>query len=373
MRRSGAIRVLFSSHTSEWVGPTNSLFTLVTNLDRCRFMSTVLFPEEGVAPERFRSVGIPVIILGKHFTASCIPDFQHIIRKLKVDIVYGNNFSGAIRNICIATKIERRPFIWSVREILDQRKTRIRNSVFLRLADRIVVPSSACAASVRPFIRNAQKLRVIHNGVDLERFFVDQSLKKIAREKLRRELRLPAEALILLNLGRITTIKGQDLLLDIAAKVVQQIPQAYFLVVGDVQDKIFGDWLTSAIKERSLGSRVILGNFTKDIVPLLRGIDLLVHTSRSETFGRVLIEAMAMEVPVVAFAVGATPEIIRDKETGYLVRAFDLQEFAEKVDILLKDDIQREAMGVMGRKDILNRFSASLIATEVGQLLEELV
>jgi len=88
----------------------------------------------------------------------------------------------------------------------------------------------------------------------------------------------------------------------------------------------------------------------------------------AEPFGRVLVEAMAMEVPVVAFARGAVPEIVLDGRTGLLVERGGEEALARAVIGLIKDPERRKMMGMEGRKRVESLFSAELMVEKIMQI-----
>jgi len=102
----------------------------------------------------------------------------------------------------------------------------------------------------------------------------------------------------------------------------------------------------------------VIGAVPHDQMPeLYRSVDALVLPSKSETFGMVLIEAMASQVPVVAFAVGGIPEVVIDGETGLLVRERSAETLAGALASMLRHPERLETMGAAGRKHVLARFS----------------
>ncbi len=110
------------------------------------------------------------------------------------------------------------------------------------------------------------------------------------------------------------------------------------------------------VTELQLDSKVIFTGFSKDIPRMMSAIDILTFPSHKESFGNILLEAMAMRLPVVASNSGAVPEIVIEGETGFLVPPKDANPLSEKIMILLQDQSLRENFGLAGRKRVEKYF-----------------
>jgi glycosyltransferase involved in cell wall biosynthesis len=180
------------------------------------------------------------------------------------------------------------------------------------LADLVIAPSEDVRQTLTRVHRlSTDKVTVIRHGVDARRAQPHHGV----RERFRAEHGLGDE-LVLAAVSRHFWIKNLDSLVSAFAMVAQEEPRARLVIVGD------GD--TSRVSRRvtnlGLGDRVLLLGSTPDIADVYGGADLLVHPSRAESFGLVVVEAMVAGLPVVATPVGIAPEAIRDGKTGFLVR-----------------------------------------------------
>ncbi len=115
-----------------------------------------------------------------------------------------------------------------------------------------------------------------------------------------------------------------------------------------------------------------LTGFRENVIDYVRRLDVLVHLAHDEPFGRVLIEAMALEKPVVAIRGGGAPEIINDGRTGFLVDRGDLPGFAARLVTLLKDQRLRTRFGKNGRRDVLERFSVREHVKKIEEIIDTL-
>jgi glycosyltransferase involved in cell wall biosynthesis len=197
----------------------------------------------------------------------------------------------------------------------------------------------------------AEKCVVVYNGVELAEFNPRQS-----NGYLHAELALPPQARLCAIIGQLGLRKGTDVALTAARQVVERFPDAHWLVVGErtsnkTESRDFEALLHSLAGEPPLAGHVHFLGCRTDVPQLLAECDLLVHAARQEPLGRVLLEAAAMGIAVVATDVGGTREIFpSESEAAVLVPADNGGELAEAVAGLLLDTHRREALGVAARQ-----------------------
>ena len=175
----------------------------------------------------------------------------------------------------------------------------------------------------------AERVRPIPRGVDLSKFEWTEPRREVSRGEWR-----------ILSLGRITPIKGHRELLRAFGIVSKSFPRAKLLIVGAARGRYEGYLreLKSIAQKMGIEDQVEFSGHESDVPALLKKTDLLVLSSTGqEAFGRVLIEAGAIGVPVVATRVGGVPEVILDRKTGLLVPPGDPMALATAIMSLLKD------------------------------------
>ncbi len=151
------------------------------------------------------------------------------------------------------------------------------------------------------------------------------------------------------TVGMVACLKPQKAPLDfvrVAAETLRSAPGARFVLVGDGELRGAVEGL---IKETGIGESVTLLGWRRDIPDLLRGFDILLHTSRWEGLPRVFPEAMATGLPVVATRVDGAPEAIEEGVTGLLSEPGEIEAMARSVAALIRDPERRRAMGRAGR------------------------
>ena len=162
-----------------------------------------------------------------------------------------------------------------------------------------------------------------------------------------------------------------------AALIASEVPAARFAVIGG---QIFGQGcghfeseLRALTDRLGIAGKVLFVGHQDQMAEIYGCLDLVLHTSEREPFGRVLIEAMAAARPVVAFASGAAPEIVEDGETGFLVRFGAVEDMAKRAVTLLSEPARAVQMGLRGRQSAEQRFDVRKKTREVCEVYVELM
>jgi glycosyltransferase involved in cell wall biosynthesis len=162
------------------------------------------------------------------------------------------------------------------------------------------------------------------------------------RGEARARLGLDPDAFIVVGLGRLVPIKGFDLLARALPAVVAQIPSARGLLVGDGAERAH---LGAIAASMGVAERLQMTGETTDVASYLAAADVVAVPSRNEGMGRVIVEAMALGLPVVATAVGGIPDVVTDGECGRLVEPEDVDALAAALVELGRDPALRRKLG----------------------------
>lgn len=214
--------------------------------------------------------------------------------------------------------------------------------ISLKQASKVICVSNYLKNEIQPFVQDNSKVSVFPNGLGAAEKFMD------AEQAMH-------DSPTLLWIGRFSEEKNVPLLLDIIKLILKKFPSAKLYLVGSGPQEEF---LKKEVVKRSLDSHVI---FTGKISPqrtytYYAQSDVFVLPSHREGFGVVLIEAMATGVPVVASNVGAIPEIIDNKQTGFLAESNNAKDFAEKILLLLENEDLRKSFGNRGKVKVKNNY-----------------
>jgi glycosyltransferase involved in cell wall biosynthesis len=235
----------------------------------------------------------------------------------------------------------------------------------LRWMDKVVCVSEGQAHEVCQAGVRRHKIAVIRNAVQPKRF---ENPDPGYREQMLRMFPTPPQRIVGAA-GRLSPEKGFGILVDAAAEVVKVEPALGFVLFGDGPLR---ESLARQIAACGLEGRFILAGFRSDLDRFLPHLDLMVLPSFSEGLPNVVLEALAAGVPVVATAVGGTPEVIDDGVTGCLVPPGNPEVLAHRVlDILSKG--RQCTMGSCGRDRVREHFSFKSQALSYQQLLDDLV
>ena len=198
------------------------------------------------------------------------------------------------------------------------------------------------------------KIRIIPNGVDVERF------KPTDATASKRQFDLGEEPTVLF-VGSLVPRKGLPYLVEAAKKVVKQQADTKFVIVGDGPlRKQLDESLNNA---GLLDNFVFLGNLRENqLSAVYSAADVFVLPSIQEGQGIVLLEAQACGKPVVAFGEGGVYEAVRDKESGFLVDLGNSEGLADELLRLLGDEGLRQKMGATGRRFVTENFTWDLCA-----------
>ncbi len=213
----------------------------------------------------------------------------------------------------------------------------------------------------------SEKVRVILLGTDIQRF----NPEKYDQCEERKVFALPQDKKIIGTIGRLDPGKGQEVLLRAVPDVVKLHPDAFFVIAGDetAGEPGYKKQLIELCRTLAIEQYVSFLSFTKDVPQLLASFDIFALPSFCETFGIVVIEAMAMRKAVVATNAGGVPEIITDGKTGLLVEPRDSNAFARAIHRLLDDETLRSTLANSACEEAVQRFD---FACCVDQLLVSL-
>ncbi len=218
----------------------------------------------------------------------------------------------------------------------------------LRFADHIVAVAGGQRDKLRRLGIPGRKITVVHNAI------LPESFDAIEPIDLKARFGFPPDSLIGIAGGRFSTEKGQGYLVDAAAAVIQRNPQVRFVLFGDGPDF---EAIRSRIAKLGLSEQIVCPGFEKNLAGCLKSADLLVNPSLSEGLPNIVLEAMAMYVPVVATAVGGVPELVTNNESGLLVRATDVSGLTEAIMRLVDDASLRQSMAQEAYRVVTESFS----------------
>ena len=210
----------------------------------------------------------------------------------------------------------------------------------------------------------ADRIFVVHEGVDVDR------IQRLPGGNVHAAFYLPTHAPVVGNVGALTSQKGQHALIEAAALVVREVPDARFVILGEGELR---ETLEQQIHRKHLERHVMLGGFRTDAVAMMKDFDVFALSSTHEGLCTSLIDAMAASKPAVATSVGGVPEVVVDGDTGFLVPPGDHVAMADKLIVLLRDPDLRSRMGAAALARARACFTVERMVQETAAVYARLV
>ena len=292
-----------------------------------------------------------------------------IIKKLGISIVHTvSNKRSAIFGI-LAARLANIPVIWTVRNLQWEGFI---DAFLVKNSTRLIAVSDAIFSLFNRNPDYCDKFVKIYNAVDLADFNPELN----SQRPLRNKWGLETQDFVVAMVGRLSPEKGHGEFIKAASRISEQNSKLKFLIIGE--QKFYGNdhyyrSLAQQSQQKGLEGTLKFIDFENDIAAVMASIDVLVLFSKYESFGRVLIEAMAMEKPVITSDAGGPAEIIEDKKSGILIRSRDASLLAESIYYLYHNPGIAQKMGIEGRKRIIKYFAVDKYVDSHEKLYQEIL
>jgi glycosyltransferase involved in cell wall biosynthesis len=383
------VKVLYVNHTSEISGGERSLLDLLGGLPD-GVSATVACPD-GPLSNAVRKLGVPVarvpgaegsLKLHPWHTTRGVIDIgrsgwavRRLATTLEADLVHANSIRAGLAAV-LAASVGGPPAIVHVHDCLPP--GRLSSIALKEIGNRaaVVIPNSHHTAASVARVHSVGAVRVVHGPVDLERF----DPAKIDLSEARGRLGLEPSTFALAVVAQITPWKGQDDAIRILELLEPSEPDVRLLLVGSPKfvsgaarydNATYARALERLTENLGLRDDVMFLGERDDIPEILRAVDLLLVPSWEEPFGLAIVEAMAMEVPVVATNVGGPTEIVRDGEDGLLLPPRAPETWAAAIENLIRRPQLRADMARKARERVAERFSVEAHVMGVLAVYEE--
>ena len=236
------------------------------------------------------------------------------------------------------------------------------------LADRFV--SNSRAGFTTRFKKMRKNFRVIHNGIDLNMFEVDETEVRAVRSRYR----LKDFDYIISMIASLTNKKDHDTLLEAFTLVLDSKPNSLLLVVGDGPER---ERLEKKTIDLSIEENVVFTGYLHNIFAILANTHISVLMTNPvkhlEGVPNCILESMAMGVPVIASCGGGTNEVIENDVNGILTEPQNVRELATCIKRILDDDIIRKRFGEAGRECVTKKFGYERYINKYVTLYNELI
>ncbi len=245
--------------------------------------------------------------------------------------------------------------------------TRIMNLWTLNLLTCIVSVSQDVEQSIRIHKSGLRsRLLTILNGVNVSHFIPGQ----FNGSSIRKSLSIPIDAPVVGTIAVFRFQKRLDLWIELACQILNTVPNAHFIIVGDGPLK---QNLIHKIEELKIEKRIHLAGMHTDIRPFLAAFDVYMMTSVFEGLPIALLEAMASGCSVVSTKAGGIAEVIRHDVDGLLCEVDEPEKIVQYVVDIIQDSHKRENLGIQARKRIVEAFSMEIMVSKLERLYEEVI
>jgi glycosyltransferase involved in cell wall biosynthesis len=323
------------------------------------YEAVYLVPEKSHLVPELEALGVACTLLDSRVPGGWLVELRSRLRDRPVDVVHVHSpaLAAGIRPM-VRTLGSRRPAMMYTEHNRWPRHhpvTRLANRLTYGLDDDHVAVSDEVRETIDG--RHRGSVDVVVHGIDLEGARAQAS----AGQEVRDELGIGPDEVVIGTVANLRVQKGYDVLLRAARQVVDQVPEARFVAVGQgpLADQVDG-WH----REQELGDRFLLLGYRPDAVRMMSGFDVFVLASTHEGLPVALMEAMALGLPLVATSVGGIPQAVTDGVEGILVPSGDPTALAAAMVELARDPERRRARG-RAAGDRAQAFSAARATAEL--------
>ena len=352
-------------------GVQQGVLNLFRGLDPRRFRPIACALEnDGAVGNEIAAAGFEVVVLGhrrKGWGIGIVRDLAQLIRRRDITIVHGSSYHPSLF-ARVAGLLARAPILVSHEHTVFPRR-RPKRCLYSHLLGRVTDAHIAVSRAVRDQVVSWYRLdparvRVIHNGVDAERFRPAPT-----QADAKRRLGLAPDALTLVTTSRLDPENGHRVLFDAVAPL-WRTRGLQLVVVGTGR----GEAEVKAAAEASgVSAAVKFTGLRRDIPEILAAADLYVAPMLQTGFSNALIEAMATACPVVATDTAGNLETVTHERDALVVPQGDVEALRQAVARLLDDAALRQRLGAAARETVLGRFTVGRYVAGIQGLYEELL
>jgi len=352
-------------------GGTEGLVVEICRRVAAEFAVTVCcLDDEGPWADRVRALGIDVVALNR--APGFRPEIGRRIAQLAdergVDVLHCHQYSPFVYGWLAARWQRRLKIVYTEHGRLSDAPPSWKRRAVNPILSRFDGSAIAVSHDLRDYMIESwfarERVGVIHNGID-----PGLPPTPADRARARHALGVDEGRLVVATVARLDPVKDLLSLLDGFAIVRRYVPDARLVIVGDGPER---EALERRAAQPDLAGAVCMTGFRSDVRVLLPGADVYVSSSISEGVSITILEAMAAGVPVVATAVGGTPEVLALETGGRLVPVRSPQRLARAVIALAEDPGRRAAIGAEGRRRVETAFTLDRMVGEYARLYREL-
>ena len=346
------IKSLHIDTARSWRGGQNQVLMTVTGLEELGQPAVLVAHQDGElrrrAHEGLRFVGFTP---RSEFDVHAAWQLAKVFGDVQPDVIHAHDPMGvalAAMALSMKTDLKTKPLLVASRRVDFHLKRHTFSKWKYRQVDVFIAASRLIESMLIGDGIPAAKIVTVHDGVNVG------YIEKQPAVDAHASFGLPHGAPIVGNVAALAAHKGQKHLIAAAARIVRELPDARFVIVGEGELR---EMLERQIRELGLERHVRLAGFRTDAIGLTKSFDVFAMSSVTEGLGSAMLDAMACGTPVVATRAGGIPEAIIDNESGLLVPPQDDEALAKGILRLLRDPALRRRLGAGGSTRVATEFS----------------
>ncbi|MCS6104936.1 glycosyltransferase family 1 protein [Clostridium botulinum] len=297
-----------------------------------------------------------------------------LIKKYNPDLIYVHSSKagalGRIANSIIKKPIIYNPHGWAFNMNVSNKKKFIYKTVEKVLAKKcdkiIAISDQEKRSAIEKNICNEEKIEVIFNGIDIEEY----KNNIVDKHDIIKRLNIPSDSIVIGMVGRISKQKAPDIFIKAAAKIKQKIPNAFFVIVGDGDER---KEIEKLLLELGLGDSALITGWVKNTYKYIQAFDIAMLLSRWEGFGLAIAEYMVCGVPVIATNVDAIPNLVTNNENGLLVEKDNIEQVVNSTLKLLKDKTFQNKLIENSKIKVKEKFDVKRVAVEHQRVIDTFI
>jgi glycosyltransferase involved in cell wall biosynthesis len=358
-------------------GPEKTILMGAARSDPRRFRVTVCYirdrRDEVFSLDSFAAgLGVDYVEVDERhsFDRSIWPAVRQLVRDRHIDIVHGHDYKTNLLTFLLARAEHIVPLAtahgWTGQSSRERRIYYPAERWLLARFPRVIAVSSEIAARLVAAGAAPERITTVLNGIDTETFRRDSRRAGLARGSFN----LPSSTAIVGSVGRLERQKRFDILIDAVAQLRQQQRDVALVIVGDGS---LSSTLHAHARACGVDDVCVFAGHRTDVVDVLHAFDVFVQSSEYEGTPNCVLEAMAVETPVVATTVGGTAELMADRVDGLLVPPHNPEALATAIGAVLDDREAAARRAMAARQRIEREFSFDTRMRKVEQIYEALI
>ena len=353
------MKILHINTEKTWRGGEQQTFYLLKGLKQAKICSHLICQPDSPMAKRSAAAGYKIFTVPMHGEADlpAILKIRKLIKKNRYNIIHSHTSHahtlaffaslGIDNKLLVSRRVDFSIFRHSFLK-LSGIKYRFMADYYVAISHKIK------EVLVSDGIDN-NRIFVAHSGIDMDRF------NKIDSAHLKSEFNIMKNEKIVINVAHLAEHKGQKYLIKAIPAVLDKIPDVRFFIIGG--GKLINKLKTLA-DSLKLNNRLIFTGFREDVGAFYKLADLFVMSSIEEGLGTSVLDALAIDKPVVATSAGGIPEIIKDGVTGRLVSPGDAKALADGIIKMFLDPEKADKMAENGGNLVTQNFSINAMVSK---------